>query len=165
MHVYFCVCVWCFIEKPAEITVCWSPITLYLCRWGRRVCRTLGHHTHSTLQTPTSLGESRYIGHSDKSLQHTHTHTRNKTLLINTTFFSTLWYCVFSLAACVFSINTIYIISCKLFVLHRRLIVLGRVDGVHSSGKLATGKPNHSRFKFPLFPTSMYSSLSLSRAG
>lgn len=55
-----CVCVVCFC-------------LLYLCRWGRHACHSLGRHTHSALQTPTSPGESRCTGHSDTNLQHTNT--------------------------------------------------------------------------------------------
>lgn len=73
--IYMCVCD-VSLKNLQKQQHCWgSPTLLYLCRWGRRVCRTLGHHTHSTLQTPTSLGENRYIGHSDKNLQQTHTHS------------------------------------------------------------------------------------------
>lgn len=49
---------------------CHNCTTHSLCRWSRHVYHTHGRHTHSTLQTPTSLGDCRYTCHSDRSLFH-----------------------------------------------------------------------------------------------
>lgn len=80
----------------------------YLCRWSRRAYHTLGRHTHSTLRTPTSLGDCRYTYHNDRNLKYTHADHTHTSIHIENCILTFFVFISAGILAVLFAVNYLF---------------------------------------------------------